>query len=56
MKLNNFHIFRYLAHLYAAEALVHLDRTGDAIHHLNPEHSVDVSVCPPEQKTEQGNN
>lgn len=47
---------RYLAHLYAAEALVHLDRTTDAIHHLNPENSVDVSVCPPEQKTEQDKN
>lgn len=47
---------RYLAHLYAAEAFVHLNRTTDAIHHLNPEYSVDVSVCPPEQKTEQDKN
>ncbi|XP_029640500.1 CCR4-NOT transcription complex subunit 10 [Octopus sinensis] len=47
---------RYLAHLYASEALVHLDRIADAIQHLNPEYSKDVSVCSQEQKSDQDKN
>ncbi|GAB1599352.1 CCR4-NOT transcription complex subunit 10-like [Argonauta hians] len=47
---------RYLAHLYASEALVHLDRIPDAIQHLNPEFSVDVSVYSQEQKSDQDKN
>uniref|UniRef100_A0A672H6F0 CCR4-NOT transcription complex subunit 10 n=1 Tax=Salarias fasciatus TaxID=181472 RepID=A0A672H6F0_SALFA len=42
---------RFLGHLYAAEALISLDRISDAIAHLNPENVVDVSmgVLPSEQ-------
>lgn len=43
--------FRFLGHLYAAEALISLDRISDAIAHLNPENVTDVSlgVSPSEQ-------
>ncbi|XP_041963303.1 CCR4-NOT transcription complex subunit 10 isoform X5 [Alosa sapidissima] len=42
---------RFLGHLYAAEALISLDRISDAIAHLNPENVTDVSlgVSPSEQ-------
>lgn len=36
--------FRFLGHLYAAEALISLDRISDAIAHLNPENVTDVSL------------
>ncbi len=36
--------FRFLGHLYAAEALISLDRISDAIAHLNPENVSDVSM------------
>lgn len=39
-----FHMFRFLGHLYAAEALISLDRISDAIAHLNPENVSDVSM------------
>lgn len=35
---------RFLGHLYAAEALISLDRISDAITHLNPENICDVSM------------
>uniref|UniRef100_A0AAX7T4U3 CCR4-NOT transcription complex subunit 10 n=1 Tax=Astatotilapia calliptera TaxID=8154 RepID=A0AAX7T4U3_ASTCA len=35
---------KFLGHLYAAEALISLDRISDAIAHLNPENVSDVSV------------
>ena len=35
---------RFLGHLYAAEALIALDRISDAIGHLNPENVTDVSL------------
>lgn len=37
-------MFRFLGHLYAAEALISLDRISDAIAHLNPENVSDVSM------------
>ncbi|CAN9514198.1 unnamed protein product [Ophioblennius macclurei] len=42
---------KFLGHLYAAEALISLDRISDAIAHLNPENVVDVSmgILPSEQ-------
>ncbi|XP_051575668.1 CCR4-NOT transcription complex subunit 10 isoform X2 [Myxocyprinus asiaticus] len=42
---------KFLGHLYAAEALISLDRISDAIAHLNPENITDVSlgVSPSEQ-------
>ncbi|XP_076844618.1 CCR4-NOT transcription complex subunit 10 isoform X5 [Brachyhypopomus gauderio] len=42
---------KFLGHLYAAEALISLDRISDAIAHLNPENVTDVSlgVSPSEQ-------
>ncbi|KAF7708625.1 hypothetical protein HF521_017682 [Silurus meridionalis] len=42
---------KFLGHLYAAEALISLDRISDAITHLNPENVTDVSlgVSPSEQ-------
>uniref|UniRef100_A0A8C4R381 CCR4-NOT transcription complex subunit 10 n=1 Tax=Eptatretus burgeri TaxID=7764 RepID=A0A8C4R381_EPTBU len=41
---------RFLGHLYAAEALIALDRISDAIRNLNPENITDVSLvaCPSE--------
>ncbi|XP_033836624.1 CCR4-NOT transcription complex subunit 10 isoform X4 [Periophthalmus magnuspinnatus] len=43
---------KFLGHLYAAEALISLDRISDAISHLNPEHVIDVSmgVCTSDQE------
>ncbi|XP_034029637.1 CCR4-NOT transcription complex subunit 10 isoform X2 [Thalassophryne amazonica] len=35
---------KFLGHLYAAEALISLDRISDAITHLNPENVNDVSM------------
>ncbi|XP_047455220.1 CCR4-NOT transcription complex subunit 10 isoform X2 [Mugil cephalus] len=35
---------KFLGHIYAAEALISLDRISDAIAHLNPENVSDVSV------------
>ncbi|XP_069573325.1 CCR4-NOT transcription complex subunit 10 isoform X3 [Brachyistius frenatus] len=35
---------KFLGHLYAAEALISLDRISDAIGHLNPENVSDVSM------------
>ncbi|CAL8338194.1 unnamed protein product [Gadus morhua 'NCC'] len=35
---------KFLGHLYAAEALIALDRISDAIGHLNPENVTDVSL------------
>ncbi|KAJ3597805.1 hypothetical protein NHX12_001322 [Muraenolepis orangiensis] len=35
---------KFLGHLYAAEALISLDRISDAIGHLNPENVTDVSL------------
>ncbi|XP_063055756.1 CCR4-NOT transcription complex subunit 10 isoform X2 [Engraulis encrasicolus] len=42
---------KFLGHLYAAEALISMDRISDAIAHLNPENVTDVSlgVSPSEQ-------
>ena len=37
-----------------AEALVELDRIADAVTLLNPEGVTDISTCPPEVKSEQG--
>ncbi|KAF2905535.1 hypothetical protein ILUMI_00639 [Ignelater luminosus] len=37
-------VHRLLAHLYAAEALVLLDRISDALDHLNPENVKDMSL------------
>lgn len=34
----------FLGHLYAAEALISLDRISDAVSHLNPENICDVSM------------
>ncbi|CAJ0961720.1 unnamed protein product [Ranitomeya imitator] len=36
--------WKFLGHLYAAEALISLDRISDAITHLNPENVTDVSL------------
>ncbi|KAJ0066247.1 hypothetical protein NL108_004157, partial [Boleophthalmus pectinirostris] len=43
---------KFLGHLYAAEALISLDRISDAISHLNPENVSDVSmgVCTSDQE------
>ena len=38
---------RMLGHLYAAEALVLLDKISDAIGHLNPEHVKDLTLIVP---------
>ena len=35
---------RYLCHVYAAEALIRLGRTAEAIRHLSPEHVADLTV------------
>ncbi|XP_031432587.1 CCR4-NOT transcription complex subunit 10 isoform X5 [Clupea harengus] len=42
---------KFLGHLYAAEALISMDRISEAIAHLNPENVTDVSlgVSPSEQ-------
>lgn len=36
-----------LGHLYAAEALVLLDKISDAIEHLNPEHVKELTLMSP---------
>ncbi|XP_078720024.1 CCR4-NOT transcription complex subunit 10 isoform X1 [Lampetra fluviatilis] len=45
---------KFLGHLYAAEALISLDRISDAIAHLNPENVTDVSLGIPTTELEQG--
>jgi hypothetical protein len=49
----HFH-FRFLGHLYAAEALISLDRISDAITHLNPENVTDVSLGISSNEQDQG--
>uniref|UniRef100_A0A1A7WM88 CCR4-NOT transcription complex subunit 10 n=1 Tax=Iconisemion striatum TaxID=60296 RepID=A0A1A7WM88_9TELE len=46
--------FKFLGHLYAAEALISLDRISDAIAHLNPENVNDVSVGVVPSEQDQG--
>ena len=41
--------FRFLGHLYAAEALINMDHIFDAIQHLSPDTVMDVSVLPPQE-------
>ncbi|XP_069676719.1 CCR4-NOT transcription complex subunit 10-like isoform X2 [Periplaneta americana] len=44
-------VHRMLGHLYAAEALVLLDKISDAIEHLNPEHVKELTqMFPPNEK------
>uniref|UniRef100_A0A3B5KRU3 CCR4-NOT transcription complex subunit 10 n=1 Tax=Xiphophorus couchianus TaxID=32473 RepID=A0A3B5KRU3_9TELE len=45
---------RFLGHLYAAEALISLDRISDAITHLNPENISDVSLGVLSSEQDQG--
>uniref|UniRef100_A0A665TLG7 CCR4-NOT transcription complex subunit 10 n=1 Tax=Echeneis naucrates TaxID=173247 RepID=A0A665TLG7_ECHNA len=45
---------RFLGHLYAAEALISLDRISDAIAHLNPENVSDVSMGVLSSEQDQG--
>ncbi|XP_039592278.1 CCR4-NOT transcription complex subunit 10 isoform X1 [Polypterus senegalus] len=45
---------KFLGHLYAAEALISLDRISDAITHLNPENVTDVSLGIPSNEQDQG--
>ncbi|OCT75907.1 hypothetical protein XELAEV_18031093mg [Xenopus laevis] len=45
---------KFLGHLYAAEALISLDRISDAITHLNPENVTDVSLGVSSNEQEQG--
>lgn len=45
---------KFLGHLYAAEALISLDRISDAITHLNPENVTDVSLGISSTEQEQG--
>lgn len=45
---------RFLGHLYAAEALISLDRISDAIAHLSPENVSDVSMAKLTSEQEQG--
>lgn len=40
-------VHRMLGHLYAAEALVLLDKISDAIEHLNPEHVKELTLMAP---------
>lgn len=51
---NLFFHFRFLGHLYAAEALISLDRISDAITHLNPENVTDVSLGISSNEQDQG--
>uniref|UniRef100_A0A8C4T773 CCR4-NOT transcription complex subunit 10 n=1 Tax=Erpetoichthys calabaricus TaxID=27687 RepID=A0A8C4T773_ERPCA len=44
---------KFLGHLYAAEALISLDRISDAITHLNPENVTDVSLGIPSNEQDQ---
>ncbi|XP_049727138.1 CCR4-NOT transcription complex subunit 10 isoform X3 [Elephas maximus indicus] len=45
---------KFLGHLYAAEALISLDRISDAITHLNPENVIDVSLGISSNEQDQG--
>ncbi|XP_062254819.1 CCR4-NOT transcription complex subunit 10 isoform X5 [Platichthys flesus] len=45
---------KFLGHLYAAEALISLDRISDAIAHLNPENVTDVSMGVLSSEQDQG--
>ncbi|XP_075896822.1 CCR4-NOT transcription complex subunit 10 isoform X1 [Nelusetta ayraudi] len=45
---------KFLGHLYAAEALISLDRISDAITHLSPENVSDVSMAKLTSEQEQG--
>uniref|UniRef100_A0AAY4D6B7 CCR4-NOT transcription complex subunit 10 n=1 Tax=Denticeps clupeoides TaxID=299321 RepID=A0AAY4D6B7_9TELE len=45
---------KFLGHLYAAEALISLDRISDAITHLNPENITDVSLGVSSSEQDQG--
>ncbi|XP_066546693.1 CCR4-NOT transcription complex subunit 10 isoform X2 [Amia ocellicauda] len=45
---------KFLGHLYAAEALISLDRISDAIAHLNPENVTDVSLGISSNEQDQG--
>uniref|UniRef100_A0A3B4TIC4 CCR4-NOT transcription complex subunit 10 n=1 Tax=Seriola dumerili TaxID=41447 RepID=A0A3B4TIC4_SERDU len=45
---------KFLGHLYAAEALISLDRISDAIAHLNPENVSDVSMGVLSSEQDQG--
>ncbi|MBN3273549.1 CNO10 protein, partial [Polyodon spathula] len=45
---------KFLGHLYAAEALISLDRIADAISHLNPENVTDVSLGISSNEQDQG--
>ncbi|RXM34113.1 CCR4-NOT transcription complex subunit 10 [Acipenser ruthenus] len=45
---------KFLGHLYAAEALISLDRISDAISHLNPENVTDVSLGISSNEQDQG--
>ncbi|XP_036394731.1 CCR4-NOT transcription complex subunit 10 isoform X1 [Megalops cyprinoides] len=45
---------KFLGHLYAAEALISLDRISDAIAHLNPENVTDVSLGVSSSELDQG--
>ncbi|MGH0120543.1 UNVERIFIED_CONTAM: hypothetical protein FKN15_067280 [Acipenser sinensis] len=45
---------KFLGHLYAAEALISLDRISDAINHLNPENVTDVSLGISSNEQDQG--
>ncbi|PKU38066.1 hypothetical protein llap_11627 [Limosa lapponica baueri] len=47
-------VARFLGHLYAAEALISLDRISDAITHLNPENVTDVSLGISSNEQDQG--
>lgn len=42
-----FACFRFLGHLYAAEALIKLNRLPEAIMHLAPENINNISITPP---------
>ncbi|MFT7811723.1 CCR4-NOT transcription complex subunit 10-like [Arapaima gigas] len=45
---------KFLGHLYAAEALISLDRISDAITHLNPENVTDVFLGVSSSEQDQG--
>lgn len=44
-------LFRLLGHLYAAEALVLMDKLTEAIEHLNPDLVSDISIEFPKDET-----
>lgn len=49
------YFLRLLAHLYAAESLVLLDKISEALEYLNPEHVKDLSfhLQPDGEKTQE---